>query len=160
MPTHLDATSEQNILNMLMEQSVISPDQMNKLKSMSKEIGKSKLDTAFELDMTDEKKILKILSKTYSLPSVNLINYKITDKLKKTVPIDYIRNNSLVPFDIDNGILKIAIPDASKLSLIKNLKTMTKLEPELYAAMITDISDFIERMSGGEGKPTWEREKK
>ena len=160
MPTHLDATSEQNILNMLMEQSVISLDQMNKLKSMSKEIGKSKLDTAFELDMTDEKKILKILSKTYSLPSVNLINYKITDKLKKTVPIDYIRNNSLVPFDIDNGILKIAIPDASKLSLIKNLKTMTKLEPELYAAMITDISDFIERMSGGEGKPTWEREKK
>ena len=86
--------------------------------------------------------------------------YLITDKLKKTVPIDYIRNNSLVPFDIDNGILKIAIPDASKLSLIKNLKTMTKLEPELYAAMITDISDFIERMSGGEGKPTWEREKK
>ena len=160
MPTHLDATSEQNILNMLMEQSVISLDQMNKLKSMSKEIGKSKLDTAFELDMTDEKKILKILSKTYALPSVNLINYKITDKLKKTVPIDYIRNNSLVPFDIDNGILKIAIPDASKLSLIKNLKTMTKLEPELYAAMITDISDFIERMSGGEGKPTWEREKK
>ena len=27
---------------------------------------------------------------------------------------------------------------------------MTKLEPELYAAMITDINNFIERMSGGE----------
>ena len=154
MPIRLDATSEQNILNMLMEQSVISPDQMNKLKSMSKEIGKSKLDTAFELNMTDEKKILKILSNTYSLPAVKLTDYEITDKLKKTVPIDYIRNNSLVPFDIDKGVLKIAIPDASKLSLIKNLKTMTKLEPELYAAMITDINNFIERMAGGEATST------
>ena len=90
MPIRLDATSEQNILNMLMEQSVISPDQMNKLKSMSKEIGKSKLDTAFELNMTDEKKILKILSNTYSLPAVKLTDYEITDKLKKTVPIDAI----------------------------------------------------------------------
>ena len=29
---------------------------------------------------------------------------------------------------------------------------MTKMDPELYAASITDISDFIDRMSGGEKK--------
>ena len=46
----------------------------------------------------------------------------------------------LVPFEMGNGILKIAIADASKLSLMKNLKTMTQLEPELYAASISDIS--------------------
>ena len=56
MPAYLDAASEQNILNMLMDQSVINADQMNKIKSTSKEIGKSKLDTAFELNLTDEKK--------------------------------------------------------------------------------------------------------
>ena len=41
------------------------------------------------------------------------------------------------------GILKIAIADASKLGLMKNLKTITKMEPELYAATISDINDFI-----------------
>ena len=152
MPVHLDSTSEQNILNMLMDQSVISIDQMTKIKSMSKEIGKSRLETAFELNLTDEKKIIEILSKSYSLDTVDLKKYKINDKLKKIVPLDYIRSNTLVPFEIANGILKIAIPDASKLSLMKNLKTMTKMDPELYAATISDIGDFITRMSGGEVK--------
>ena len=152
MPIQLDTTSEQNILNMLMDQSVISIDQMSKIKSMSEEIGKSRLETAFELNLTDEKKIIEILSKSYSLDTVDLKKYKINDKLKKIVPFDYIRSNTLVPFEIANGILKIAIPDASKLSLMKNLKTMTKMDPELYAATISDISDFITRMSGGEDK--------
>ena len=152
MPIQLDTTSEQNILNMLMDQSVISIDQMTKIKSMSKEIGKSRLETAFELNLTDEKKIIEILSKSYSLDTVDLKKYKINDKLKKIVPLDYIRSNTLVPFEIANGILKIAIPDASKLSLMKNLKTMTKMDPELYAATISDIGDFIIRMSGEEIK--------
>ena len=152
MPTHLDASSEQNILNMLIDQSAISVDQMNKIKSMSKEVGKSKLETAFELNLTDEKKILSILAKAYSLDTVDLKKYVATDKLKRVVPIDYIKNNTLVPFEMHNGVLKIAIPDGSKLSLMKNLKTITKMEPELYAATITDISNFIERMSGGEKK--------
>ena len=56
MPIQLDTTSEQNILNMLMDQAVINADQMTKIKAMSKEIGKSKLETAFELNLTDEKK--------------------------------------------------------------------------------------------------------
>ena len=159
MAIHLDASSEQNILNMLMDQSAISTDQMNKIKSMSKEVGKSKLETAFELNLTNENKILSLLSKAYSLDVVDLKKHVVTDKLKKIVPIDYIRNNTLVPFEIHGEILKIAIPDGSKLSLMKNLKTMTKMEPELYAASITDISDFIDRMSGGGKKTSQQGEK-
>ena len=69
-------------------------------------------------------------------------------KLKKIVDARYIVENSLVPFEISNGTLKIAIPDASKLSLMKNLKTITKMDPELYAASISDINDFIIRLVG------------
>ena len=152
MAIQLDPASEQNILNMLMEQSVISIDQLNKIKNMSKEIGKTRLETAFELNLANEEKIISILSKSYSIDTVDLKKYKVNDKLKKIVPLDYIRNNTLVPFEIVGETLKIAIPDASKLSLMKNLKTMTKMDPELYAATISDIGDFITRMSEGESK--------
>ena len=97
MAIHLDASSEQNILNMLMDQSAISTDQMNKIKSMSKEVGKSKLETAFELNLTNENKILSLLSKAYSLDIVDLKKHVVTDKLKKIVPIDYIKNNTWFP---------------------------------------------------------------
>ena len=54
----LDDTSEQNILNMLLDHSLIDSKQLRQIKTMSKEVGKSKLETAFELNITDEKKYL------------------------------------------------------------------------------------------------------
>ena len=150
--TKLDYASEQNILNMLTESSVISSDQMSKINSTSAEIGKSKLETAFELNFADEEKILKVLSTNYSLAIVDLKNKVIDPKIKKIIDSRYIQDNSLVPFEIANGTLKIAIADASKLSLMKNLKTMTKMEPELYAASISNINAFIERLSKQDSK--------
>jgi len=143
----LDLNSEQNILNMLMESSSISEDQMSKINANSKEIGKTKLETAIELNFTDEKKIQKILSTSYSLELISLEKKVIDPKIKKIIDFRYIQDNLLVPFEMSEGILKIAIADASKLGLMKNLKTMTKMEPELYAATISDINEFIDRIS-------------
>ena len=145
--TRLDSTSEQNILSMLMENSGISTDQMSKINTTSSEIGKTKLETALELNFTNEDKILKTLSSTYSLPSIDLSKKVIDPKIKKIIDLRYIQDNLLVPFEMSNGTLKIAIADASKLGLMKNLKTMTKMEPELFAASITDINEFISRLS-------------
>ena len=64
----------------------------------------------------------------------------------------FIEENYLVPFEISGQTLKIAIPDGSKLSLMKNLKTMTQMEPELYAASISDIGDFIDRFRNLDNK--------
>ena len=145
--TRLDNTSEQNILNMLMESSSISTDQMSKINTTSSEIGKTKLETALELNFIDEEKILKTLSSTYSLPSIDLSKKVIDPKIKKIIDLRYIQDNLLVPFEMSGGVLKIAIADASKLGLMKNLKTMTKMEPELFAASISDINEFISRLS-------------
>jgi len=141
----LDLTSEQNILNMLLDHSVIDNNQLSKINSTSNEIGKSKLETAFELNITNEDKILKLLSSSCSLDMIDLTERKIDEKLKKILDIRFIEENSIVPFEISGNILKIAIPDASKLSLMKNLKTITKMEPELYASSITNINNFIDR---------------
>ena len=141
----LDAASEQNILNMLIGSSVISSKQLSQIKATSIEIGMSKLETAFELNFVDENKILKLLSNDYSLPIVDLDTTVIDPKIKKIIDPRYIQDNFLVPFSMGNGILKIAIADSSKLSLMKNLKTMTKMEPELYATSISGMNNFIER---------------
>ena len=145
--TRLDNTSEQNILNMLMESSGISPDQVSKINTTSAEIGKTKLETALELNFTNEEKILKTLSSTYSLPIIDLSKKVIDPKIKKIIDLRYIQDNLLVPFEMSGGFLKIAIADASKLGLMKNLKTMTKMEPELFAASISDVNEFIGRLS-------------
>jgi len=152
--SQLDHTSEQNILNMLLENKIINSDQLKQITSLSKETGKTPLETVLDRELASEDIIRKTLSDSYSLPIVDLKKYKISDKLKKIIPLNYMKENTLVPFELSNGTLKIAIPDASKLSLMKNIKTITQMEPELYAANISDISNFYNRMSGGKTSDT------
>jgi len=148
----LDTKSEQSILNMLLDSEAINSSQLSKINSTSSEIGKTKIETAIELNLTSEDKISRILASSYSLDMVELDQKKIDEKLKKILDLRFIEENHLVPFEISGSILKIAIADGSKLSLMKNLKTMTKMEPELYATSISDIHDFIERFKKLENK--------
>ena len=149
---NLDPQSEQSILNMLLDHSVLNDSSVSKIVNTSKEIGKTKIETAIELKLTDEQKILKILSSSYSLDIVDLNEKKIDEKIKKILDLRFVEDNHIVPFEISGSTLKIAIPDGSKLSLMKNLKTMTQMEPELYAASISNINDFIARLKKLENK--------
>ena len=58
--------------------------------------------------------------------------------------VNYIRMNFIAPFKIEGKTLHIAISDSSKLSLMRNLKTITKKEIELHAEKVTQISDYIQ----------------
>ena len=148
----LDSTSEQNILNMLLDHSVINDNQLSKINSTSNEVGKTKLETAIELNLANEDKIVSLLASSYSLEIVDLKEKKIDQKIKQVLDIRFIEENFIVPFEISGQILKIAIPDSSKLSLMKNLKTMTQMEPELYASSISNIVKFIDRLKDLESK--------
>ena len=68
---------------MLMDSSLISAEQMTKINTTSKEIGKTKLETAIELNFTDEEIIKKTLSTNYSLEEVSLDKKVIDPKIKK-----------------------------------------------------------------------------
>ena len=125
---NLDPQSEQSILNMLLDHSVLNDSSVSKIINTSKEIGKTKIETAIELKLTDEQKILKLLSSAYSLDIVDLNEKKIDEKIKKILDLRFVEDNHIVPFEISGSTLKIAIPDGSKLSLMKNLKTMTQME--------------------------------
>ena len=142
----LDKSSEQNLINMLQEHAILNQETLQKVEKISSEIGKSKIETIYDLKISTEQEILKLVSSSYSLPIVSLSRYHLTDELKKIVPFAYIRDNFLVPFEIQDNVIKIAISDGSKLSLMKNLKTITQMEPELFAATISDIQDFIHRI--------------
>ena len=142
----LDKSSEQNLINMLQEHAILNQETLQKVEKISNEIGKSKIETIYDLKISTEQEILKLVSSTYSLPIVSLSQYTLTENLKKIVPFTYIRDNFLVPFEIQDNTIKIAISDGSKLSLMKNLKTITQMEPELFAATISDVHDFIQRI--------------
>ena len=146
----LDNTSEQSIITMLRDNNVLNIDQVKQIETLSKESGKSQLETAFELNITNDTKVARLLSDSFSIPLVSLDQVKITKDLKKYAELSYLKENTIVPFAIEGGIIKVAIPDGSKLSLLKNIQSLTKLEPELHAASLKEIGKFIVRLDKGD----------
>ncbi len=144
--------SEINLINILIDQDIISGKDLANIKKVSTEGEKSQIDAVFELNLTNEDTILDLLVKEQSLSVVDLKSMKITEEIQSVLPSNYINMNFIAPFKLDNETLHIAISDSSKLSLMRNLKTITKKNIELHAAKVSEISEFIENLlkEGGE----------
>ena len=144
---NISREAEVNLINILIDQDVISGKDLINIKKISSEENKTQLEAVFQLELTDEDKILDLLVKEQSLEVIDLSSIQITDELKTVLPSNYINMNFIAPFKIEGEILHIAIPDSSKLSLMRNLKTITKKEIELHAAKVSQISGFIDLLS-------------
>ena len=143
---NISRESEINLINILIDQDIISGKDLAEIKKVSSDGNKSQLDAVFELNLTDEQKILDLLVHDQSLDVVDLGGIAITEDLKTVLPSNYINMNFIAPFKIDGKVLHIAISDISKLSLMRNLRTITKMDIELHAAKVTDISNFINQL--------------
>ena len=139
--------SEINLINILIDQDVISGKDLIDIKKKSSDGDKSQIDAVFELNLTDEDKILDLLVKEQSLDIADLATYEISDEIKSVLPSNYINMNFIAPFKIEGNVLHIAIPDSSKLSLMRNLKTITKKNIELHAAKLSEISAHIDKLT-------------
>lgn len=138
--------SEVNLINILIDQDVISGADLGKIKQASSDGNKSQIDAIFELNLTDENKILDLLVKEQNLEVADLTQHTVTEEIRAVLPSNYININFIAPFKLDENTLHIAIPDSSKLSLMRNLKTITKKNIELHAATVSQISEFIDKI--------------
>ena len=148
--------SEINLINVLIDNDIISGKDLPNIKKVSTEGNKSQIDAVFELKLCDEKKILDVLVKEQSLETIDLAKVKITDEIKSVLPSNYINVNFVAPFKVDGKVLHIAISDSSKLGLMRNLKAITKKEIELHAATVSQISEFIQKLQTESGNITTE----
>ena len=148
--------SEINLINVLIDNDIISGKDLPNIKKVSTEKNKSQIDAVFELKLCDEKKILDVLVKEQSLDIIDLSKVEITDEIKSILPSNYINVNFVAPFKLEGKILHIAISDSSKLGLMRNLKAITKKEIELHAAKVSQISEFIQKLQSESGTVTTE----
>ena len=146
--------SEINLINLLIDQDIISGKDLVNIKKASSEGEKSQIDVVFELNLTDEETILNLLVKEQSLSVVDLTKEEVSEDIKTVLPSNYINMNFIAPFKIEGNVLHIAISDSSKLSLMRNLKTITKKDIELHAAKVSQISEFIEKLLKEGGSET------
>ena len=93
--------SEINLVNVLIDNDIISGKDLINIKKVSSESNKSQIDAIFELKLTDEKKIIDLLVKEQNLEIVDLKKIEVTDEIKSVLPSNYKKVNFVAPFKIE-----------------------------------------------------------
>ena len=83
--------SEINLVNVLIDNDIISGKDLINIKKVSTENNKSQIDAIFELKLTDEQKIIDLLIKEQNLETVDLKKVEISEDVK-TVCHDVMRH--------------------------------------------------------------------
>ena len=85
--------SEINLVNVLIDNDIISGKDLINIKKVSSESNKSQIDAIFELKLTDEKKIIDLLIKEQNLETVDLKKVEVTDDRITGLASDYLKVN-------------------------------------------------------------------
>ena len=96
--------SEINLVNVLIDNDIISGKDLINIKKVSTENNKSQIDAIFEVKLTDEQKIIDLLIKEQNLETVDLKKIQMSEDLKTVLPSNYIKVNFVAPFKIEGKL--------------------------------------------------------
>lgn len=135
----------QSILDVFVLQDLITQSDADKLKN------KYKTNRQIESFLIKNRIVSKdAINKAYSiilkLPYVEIKNIVVADELKKLIPEKMIKQFGIIPFGLDDGIVKIAVSQPADLLVgyqnsIGQIFQQKNLDIELY---VTGESDFLE----------------
>ncbi|HDK35876.1 MAG TPA: type II secretion system protein GspE [Bacteroidetes bacterium] len=133
----------------LLEQRLISKEQLKKGLKYQKDTGKLLGRCLIELGFINEKDLIKALSEQMGVPYVSLKNYKIDQNILKLIPKDFARAKTIFPlFEID-GKLTVGMVNPLDVLTIDTLSRMTKKQIQPVVCHEKDIEDAIEQYYSG-----------
>ena len=109
----MSTVMERKLGELLVEDSVISSDQLE--QAMDKQDGKggSLGHILMEMGVADEWEIAAALGKRLNVPFITLSQYEIDREVLASIPRDVVLKYSIVPVDRTGDTLTVALPDPS-----------------------------------------------
>lgn len=138
-----------HILQTLLTAGLISRTDINKIKDFSLRFNQDILSVLKTKYAMSEDEIASNISKIYNFERIYLkdTDFLTNEELLKTLPKKIVFLEDIIPFDIDNFTIKIAIADPSKLSLVNSLSSsLNRRKVLLYITTFSEIDDGIQKL--------------
>jgi type IV pilus assembly protein PilB len=133
---------------LLKEQGIISADQLHKALEQQKAQGGRIGYHLVQMGFVNEDQITALLSRQFSVPSVNLSNYGIDRDVVKLIPAEVAKKYLVVPISRVGMTLTVAMADPSNVFAIDDIKFMTGYNIESVVAAEAGIIEAIKRQYG------------
>src|SRR3989344_6746871 len=134
----------------LREKGFITKENLTKAQTESVTSHRNLYDFLVSEHFISEEDLTRARGLFFNLPYVDLKTKNIAKQVLQAVSKEAISNYKFVPFEMDNGVLKVALTDPTNLSALEALEFLgqkNKVKMELY---ITSFNSFqtVFRKSG------------
>ena len=134
--------SKKRLGDLLLDEGLITGEQLEKTLKLAKETGKRIGETLVENGIVTERDIMNALSHQLGIEIVSLIGVEISKELLGLVDASILRKNRMVPIDFYNGnvnVVRLAMADPMDMAAVDDFMMITNLQVEPVLALRNEI---------------------
>ena len=142
---------KKRIGDMLINENVITQEQLEKALPIAKEKHKKIGETLIELGFTNELEIAKALSQQLGLELVNVSSINIPEEVQNLVSETVLRKHVMIPYAFDKNnanIVHVAMADPMDMVALDDFSIVTNLQAEPAVATGRDILLTLDKYYG------------
>ncbi len=138
-----DKASKKSLGEMLIEERIITPQQLETAQAQTMKKGGKLGDTLLQLGMVKAEDLAVVLSIYLNAPLIDLKRHTIQPKALKLIPEEMARKYAFIPMDIVNDSLLVVMADPEDIRTIQDIKTQAKMKIEVALGVRSDIERAI-----------------
>ncbi|MDD5541632.1 MAG: type IV-A pilus assembly ATPase PilB [Acidobacteriia bacterium] len=137
-----------NLGDLLVADNIITKTQLKEADEMHRRSGKRLGQCLVKLGFASDEDIAKVLSRRYSVPSINLSYFEIDPAVIQLIPADTCRKYQVLPLSRIGSVLTIAMLDPTNVTALDDIKFMTGFNIEPVVASENSLEEAIEKYYG------------
>ena len=135
---------------MLLEQSLVTEEQLRECINMHRSTGQSLPTLLVEKGYLSEEDLVITLSEQLGIPHIRVAHYSISKDVLAEVPETLARQYLMLPVSVTGDVLTLAMADPLNIMALDDLRMLTSYEIEPVVAVSSELMDAINRNYGGD----------
>ena len=137
------AVSEK-IAQLLNTSGMLSDDRFTKITTQCAENKEKIIDELLKKKFISEDDIAKVISRNFAIKKIDLSSDNIKPEVIKALPNIFIKNEKIIPFEIEGNVLKVAIADPSKIVLMTKIKALANKNISFFVTGFSNIQKVLD----------------
>lgn len=147
------AAKTPRIGDLLLREGLITQDQLNKALQEQRHNGTRVGYNLVKLGFVKETDLTRMLARQHKMPAVDLTKFQVDPRIAKLIPGDLALKHSVLPLKRDGRTLTVAMSDPATMSVLDDIKFITRLDIFPVIAGEFTLRNAIEKFySSGEAQ--------
>ena len=137
------AVSEK-IAQLLNTSGILSDDRFTKITTQCAENKEKIIEELIKKKFISEDDIAKVISRNFAIKKIDLSPDNIKPEVIKILPNIFIKNEKIIPFEVEGNVLKVAIADPSKIVLMTKIKALANKNISFFVTGFSNIQKVLD----------------